>query len=125
MSRKWIAAVASLAMVISTSAFAQGDAAGAAPPSTYGQAVTPNAPMPPPDTNNSGSPSPNAPVQSSDEGPVAPGDVAGTPAAASWTPSVAEIAVAGAVAVGAAICIAACGGSGNNTTTTTKTTSPK
>lgn len=117
MSRKWIAATAGLAMVFSTCAFAQDEAgssgansataSAAQVPATYDEAT-----------------SPNAPTQQTDEGPVSAGDTAGTPAAIAWTPTVPELAVAGAVAVGAAICIASCGGSGSNTTTTT-TTSPK
>jgi hypothetical protein len=122
MSRKWIAAAAGLAMVFSTPALAQdntgsGGATSAAaspaqPPATFDQATAPNAPTQTTD-----------PAQAGDEGPVPAGDEAGTPAAAAWTPSVAEIAAAGAVAVGAAICIATCGGSSNTSTTTT--TSPK
>ncbi len=113
MSRKWIAVAAGMALVFSTSAFAQ-DEAGSVSGSP---ATTPSAP----DVTV-----PNAPVQSNDQspGPVPAGDEAGTSAAASFVPDTAEIAVAGAVAVGAAICIATCGGSGGNTTTTT-TTSPK
>lgn len=116
MSRKWIAATAGLAMVFSTCAFAQDEAgsggaaaqaaSAAQPPATYDEAT-----------------SPNAPTQQADEGPVSEGDTAGTPAAVAWTPTVPELAVAGAVAVGAAICIATCGGNSNTTTTTT--TSPK
>lgn len=112
MPHKWIAVIAGVAMVISTSAIAQ-DEAG----SVSGSSATTTAP----DVT-----APNAPLQSSDQnqGPVPSGDEAGTPAAAGFVPNTAEIAVAGAVAVGAAICIATCGGSGGNTTTTT-TTSPK
>ncbi|HEX4158185.1 MAG TPA: hypothetical protein VHY79_06895 [Rhizomicrobium sp.] len=122
MSHQWIAVAAGLAMAFSTSAFAQdttgsggaasATAAPAQSPATFDQATAPNAPTQPTD-----------PAQAGTDGPLPAGDEAGTPVAAAWTPSVAEIAAAGAVAVGAAICIATCGGSSNTSTTTT--TSPK
>jgi hypothetical protein len=100
MSRKWVAIAATLAMVLSTSAFAQ------SPP------------------NSDETMTPNAPIQPADEGPAGAGTAAGTSAAAGFALGTTAIVAIGVVAAAAAVCLAACSGSGGNTSTTT-TTSPK
>jgi hypothetical protein len=118
MSRKWIAVIASVAMVYSAAAFAQDESSGGA--------TSPNAPIEstspaaPPDSDVT---TPNAPVQPTDEGPAPAGSAAGTSAAAGFALGTTTLVAIGAVAVAAAVCLAACGG-GSNTSSTT-TTSPK
>jgi len=141
MSFKWAAVALVLSMSFSAAALAQEATSGAetggvavqslqpvaTDQSDAGGTVTPNAPLQPVPGN--GPPdgadeptTPNAPVQATpDEGPVPPGTDAGTTTASQWMADpVVDVAV-GAVVLGAAVCLAACGGHSNTTSTTTTT----
>lgn len=129
MSRRWLAIATGLAMVLSTTAFAQ-DQAGSASPANSDETLTPNAPLPqsspaPSPANPNETLTPNAPAPATpDQGPVPAGGAAGTETASAWMPSTGVIVAVGAAAVGAAVCLAVCGGSGSHTSSTT-TTTPK
>jgi hypothetical protein len=113
MPRRAVAATAALAMLFSTSVFAQ-DASGGA--STSGGAASGGA-----SSSSDAVLTPNAPIQAAPgESPVPAGGPAGVTTASGWSPGPVLIA-AGVAAIGAAVCLAVCGG-GQSTTSTTKTT---
>lgn len=101
--------IIALAMLASTSGLAQNqDEAGGTPSSDTSAPVTIE---------------PNAPLQSTDQGPLPAGDEAGTTTASNWQIEPSNVAV-GAAVLGAAVCIAVCN-NGQSSTSTTTTTAPK
>jgi hypothetical protein len=112
--------VVALAMLASSPALAQDEAGPTSGGATSGGATSGGV------TTGAAAPetlTPNAPVQSVDQGPVPAGGPAGTAAASAWTPGPVTLAI-GAAVIGGAVCLAVCGGSSNHSTTTT-TRSPK
>lgn len=108
MTRIWISAVLAAAVLTATSGLAQDNSGGA----TTSGGVTSEPAVPT---------APNAPLQATDQGPLPPGEAAGTTTASNWLTDPVTLGI-GAVVIGAAVCLAVCD-TGQSTSSTTKTTS--